>query len=252
MTTNFNKILSRYNNNNFYMAPNLLKVMESTGQISVHNNSVYVGFVNDLFFPSEFDEESPILMDYEGYLPHSSATSINFGVEYIFDPMKVCKMVGKDYKPFKHNINVFSNQYQNMEYRIGEYQDIMDIFDEYISCEDCIKFNRNWYMQADMLQYKILYINNEPVAFNIWDESSKYIHYIVSYAIPMALSPTQKTKMYLDDYIQWLFYRDMAYNGPKKLVNAGGNFDNPDTHDEQMLKVPVDIRTRYSWNYDRN
>lgn len=240
----FNTILSQYSDNNFYMCPNLLKLMQSLELINVVTDFVLLTNNDCLFPPNRKDTAYPILMDYEGYtLPRGDKTECD--KEYIFDPNAVYKMRGKKMKAFNHNIHVFSNKYHNVEYKKGKYEDILDIFDNYIVHEEHQKFNRKWFVAAKMLNYKVLYLDGVPIGFNMWDESKQYIHYIMTYAIPM--------DMYSNDYIQWLFYRDMSYTRYNKnnlYVNAGGNFDNPDVEEEQMKKNPIEVRTRYSWNYE--
>lgn len=248
MKTDYSKILSLHNNNNFYMAPKFLEMMEESGRITVRNNDVFMGDTDDYFFPPVDDVLNPrIYMDYEGCREYG--TKREYDVEYIFDARDLYRMKDGKYQLFKHNINVGSNRIRNIEYKSGSYKDILAIYDEYINYDDLIKFGYSWYEHAEKLDYKILYTEGEPVAFNMWDTSKNYVHYIMTYAIPMS----KQSKMYLDDYIQWLFYRDMSFsthNPQGLLINAGGNFKDPSIKMNQLQKYPVEIRKRWSINYE--
>lgn len=239
---------------NIYMTDNFMKILEDVGIVTQDNNTY---LMNDrdkktYFKPPSYEYEyDNIYCDVEGY----SGGSIKqlHDVEYIYDVEKTYKMRGKCHKTFKHNVNIFSNRIDSrfnsdFSLKVGPHSTIMDIHSEWIE-PDMSYANNNTLMMSllynhmdkfNTVQNKIFYLEKEPVAFVLYDESPKYTHLFFVYTLP--------TIEYLEDYVTWLFFRQKIKENNKKDINYGGTYGDSNIKKVKDHICPYEVRNRWSWS----
>lgn len=85
----------------------------------------------------------------------------------------------------------------------------------------------------------ILINEDKVVGLNVWDYNHQYINY--RYVIT-------RPEPYLDEYMRFCFYIDMANNNPGMLVNDGGVLDNENLYKFKVSLNPIFIKKVYSWS----
>lgn len=240
---------------NIYMTDSFMKILENVGIVE-QDNSSYLKIDEDkntYFIPPHYASElDNIYCDVEGY--NGEGIKQLHDVEYIYDVEKTYKMRGKCHKDFKHNVNIFSNNIDknyksDFTFKSGMHTTIMDMHTEWIE-PDLIYANNefmfisllyNHMNEFNIMPNKIFYLEEEPVAFVLYDESPKYTHLYFIYAVP--------TIQYLEDYVTWTFFRQKMKDNNKKDVNYGGVYGDSNIKKIKERICPYEVRDRWSWSH---
>jgi len=247
---------------NIFITPKMVSILTNAGYLYVDNGFDFcVGKKPKenidpyrVFFypPNNNDIIENVYCDYEGY--ESNNTQIFFDNEYLYEVDKVYQLRSKCLKPMRHNVNILSNRiasmYKNDSLMCkGEFSDIMDIHKEWILPDLDFEKNQSIMMKAlfmhmdlfEKVDRKIFYLEGEPVGFALYDTSPMYTHLFFVYSIP--------TVEYLQDYITWMWFRELVKIKDKRLVNYGGSYGDSEIQKYKERLCPYEVRTRYSWEY---
>jgi len=226
------KLLEHYPDFNFFMSPKFLKVIVEAEDLDF--DGWHIRYKDGLHFIPPPDEVVECFVDYEGYRG-KGMKKFNDN-EYIYNSRLVYEAKGRRYKTFRHNVNKFKRENEDWEYRTGSWDEVLEVYERWLK-ERTIVYN-DWLLYSEKLNFKIVYLNNEPVAFNIWDAGLKYIHYIFNYCLNIP---------YLNEFSRWLFYRDVYEEFGEVLVHDGGDMGIHGLAKYKRKLNPVVVRKRYGW-----
>jgi len=229
------------------MAPHVLEMMFNVEDLalSFSESSSGLKYFDGVYFIPPFTSQNDVTdvvwMDYEGYVGKGEKKFADF--EYIYNPVDIINMKGRKYHVFRHNINKFREKNYQIEYREGSKDDIHEIGEKWLIGQHRTKKDmpvESWiFFAEDFLNGKVLYLDGEPVAFNLWDIGLKYVHFMVNCSDPDI--------EFLNEYSRYLFYLDISTRYPNMLVNDGGTLGSEGLRRYKNKLNPVAIRSRYSW-----
>jgi len=239
--------------NNIFMTPKMLSILTDAGYVYVDEEYDFcIGRKNNKthFYP--VDNAQNVYCDYEGYESENNKTFFDY--EYLYNVDKTYQMKSKCHKSMRHNVNILSNRiaslYKNDSlFTTGKFSDIMDIHYEWILPDMDYEKNQSLMIKAlfmhmnlfERMNRKIFYLEGEPVGFALYDTSPLYTHLFFVYSVP--------TIEYLQDYITWMFFRELVKNKDKRPVNYGGAYGDKNIQYDKERLCPYEVRDRWSWEY---
>ncbi len=151
--------------------------------------------------------------------------------EYIFDPLDFDNMEGGEWKVFRKNVRKWPRANPDWKYvwkhELKDYQ-LCTVFSlirgwlisKITDCQDAdLLADVAHFSDLSGIQRKYLLYEDKVVGINAWDENWEYINYRVCMV--------DKSQLYLDEFMRYIFYTDLDIRAKGKWVNDGGVLDNP-------------------------
>ena len=190
----------------------------------------------------------PIWSDFPEFKPHFLFSEF-LDYEYIYDPKHFENMEGGKWKIFRKNSRKWPRENPGSTYIFMKNK---SPFQQ----REINKVGIQWLQQSQediqdgevLLKYiwegknqKGLYVKDQLVGVNIWDENYYYINFRFCICNP---------EPFLSEYMRFLFYSDIAHKN--KLVNDGGVLDKESLKKFKDKLNPISIRKVKSWKREES